>query len=281
MSLSILSCQKKREPAFVSIEDELGRTILIKKDLERIFSLSPALTEILFFSCPDSMIVARSQACNYPPEALMKTEISTYPFDIESIIALKPDLVFSEEGITSVEQLKLLEDNEIPIYMFKYSHVEDIFEAIKKTGQLCNCSMKANKKIEKLKHRLDSVKEDKIRDIKTLGLIWTDPIYVYGLNTLFTSQLNEIGVKNAVDSVFTRPYPELSREYFLKINPDVIFGPSFEHLDSTLFLKFPELKRVKAYKNKNIFEIDGDILTRPSPRSIDAMLLMKSHIDEI
>ncbi|MEQ8518708.1 MAG: helical backbone metal receptor [Cytophagales bacterium] len=254
---------------------------MIKKDLKRIFSLSPALTEILFFSCPDTIIVARTQACDFPPKAISKTVISTYPFDIEAILGQKPDLVFSEEGITTVEQLKLLEDNKIPVYMFKYRRVEDIFRAIEKTGQFCNCSKQVDVKLNELRQKFESVKEDSISDLKALGLIWTDPIYVYGRNTLFTSQLEVIGVENAVDSIFGRPYPELSREYFLKINPDVIFGPSFEHLDSTLFIKFPELKRIDAYKNKHIFEIDGDILTRPSPRSIEAMILMKSYIDEI
>ncbi|QNL23120.1 ABC transporter substrate-binding protein [Hyphobacterium sp. CCMP332] len=225
--------------------------------------------------------MARTQACNYPPQAMNKTVISTYPFDIESIIGQKPDLVFSEEGITTVEQLKILEENQIPVYMFRYRRVEDIFMAIEKTGQLCNCSEQVDVKMNKLKQRFDTVKEDSLSDVKALGLIWTDPIYVYGRNTLFTGQLKEIGVENAVDSIFGRPYPELNREYFLKINPNVIFGPSFEHLDSTLFLKFPELKRIDAYKNKHIFEIDGDILTRPSPRSIEAMILMKSYIDEI
>ncbi len=258
----------------------MGREIHVKQNLERIFSLSPALTEILFFACPDSIIVARSQACDFPPEALKKTKISTYPFDIESIIANKPDLIFSEEGITSIDQLKLLEDNNIPIYMFSYKKVDDIYAAIARVGELCQCSEIVEEKLTDLKAVHDSLKADSVSNIKALGLIWTDPIYVYGRNTLFTNQLNEIGIRNAVDSIFGRPYPELSREYLLKINPDIIFGSSFEHLDTTLFYKFPELKRIKAYQERNIFEIDGDILTRPSPRSIEAMKQMKSHLHE-
>lgn len=259
----------------------MGRSIQVQENLERVFSLSPALTEILFFACPDSIIVARSQACDFPPEALEKKEISTYPFDIESIIFQNPDLVFSEEGITSIEQLKILDENNIPVYIFNYHKVKDIFDAIKRVGELCDCSDEVNYKLKDLRASLDSVSEDTLIGLNALGLIWTDPIYVYGRNTLFTDQLNQIGIQNAVDTIFGRLYPELSREYILKINPDIIYGFSFEHLDSTLFLKFPELKRIKAYKNRNIFEVDGDIMTRPSPRSIEAMKIMKSYLNEI
>ena len=259
-----------------SIIDDLGRTIIIPLKVERILSISPAMTETLFFACRDSQVVGRSQACNFPPEAIQKPIVSTYPFDLESIIALAPDIVFSESGITSSDQVKMLENNGINLFMADYKNMDDVFKVIRKVAGICQCERE--KEIANLEGRLKALKNDNYPYKKALGLIWTDPIYVYGHNTLFTDQLKFIGMENAVDSLFQRPYPEITREYLLKIDPDIIFGSSFERLDSTLFKNYPELKRINAYKTHSIFEIESDILTRPGPRSVLAIELMKNAV---
>ena len=59
--------------------------------------------------------------------------------------------------------------------------------------------------------------------------------------------------QNAVAETFPQPYPALTREYILKLNPDVLLGGSFEKLDSTFFKNYPELRRIKAYQNRRVF----------------------------
>jgi iron complex transport system substrate-binding protein len=252
---------------------------MIPESVNKIFALSPALTEMVFYICPDSLIIARTQACNYPKEALGKKVISTYPMDVEAILEAGADLILSEEGITSKEQLKLLEDKNVNVYSFKYRKVEDIYSAMMKIGEFCNCEQKANLLVAQQKKDLSRLSNSKNRNLKVLGLIWTDPIYSYGKNTLFSDQLRKINLRNAVDSIFQQPYPELSREYILKINPDIIVGPSFRHLDSTFFNLYPELKRITAYQKKAVIEVDGDVLTRPGPRSIQAMEVIQNYLD--
>lgn len=279
--LTLFSCsvREKQSPSKL-LTDDLGREVWVPENIEGILSLSPALTEVLYFACPDSLIVGRTQACNFPPEVYEKPEISTYPFDIEGIISINPDLIITEEGITSPDQLEMMERNKLNVYVFRYSDMSDIFAAIREVGGFCACRKKAGKKVDSLQREMTQIRPVGEREYNAMGLIWADPIYVYGKNTLFSAQLQQIGIRNAVDSVFSKAYPEISREYFLSIDPDIIYGPSFEFLDSTLFNRYPELKRVSAYKNKRIYEIDGDILTRPGPRSVEALKLLKSALNE-
>ncbi len=241
--------------------------------------MSPALTEMLFYACKESFIIARTQACNYPEAVFNLPVVSTYPFDTEKIIALNADIVFSETGITSADQIKTLEENGISIYMFDPQSMSDIFSSMRRISKFCNCDTLFERKIVALENRMNDIKPLRSNGKNALGIIWTDPIYVYGLNTLFNDQLSKIGLENALDSVFKNPYPEISREYMLRVNPDYIFGSSFDKLDTTLFKNFPELKRIKAYKNKDIFEINADILTRPGPRAVEAIELMKNAIE--
>jgi iron complex transport system substrate-binding protein len=249
-----------------------------EKDL-KLIGLSPALTEMLFFACPDSIILARSQACNYPEEALKKPIIQTYPLDIEALIALQPDLILNEEGIIALDQIELIKKQDLNIKTFQYRKMSDVFNAILEVGNLCLCSDSVVKKVNKQKATLKALKKNSIGK-KAIGLIWTDPIYVYGQHTLFTDQIAYLGLENPIDESFDKQYPEVSREYLLRINPDIIFGLDFAHLDSTLFSDFPELKRLKAYKDSAIYFVDSDILTRPGPRSILAITEMQKAVYE-
>ncbi len=104
-----------------------------------------------------------------------------------------------------------------------------------------------------------------------LCITWQDPIYVYGRNTILTDKLRLAGAENAVDSVFSAPFPALSREYILKINPDIILGGSFEKLDSTFFSRYPELKKTNAYRNRRVYAVTDDLNSRPSPRVVEAV----------
>jgi len=92
------------------IIDDLGREIELNDVPKRVISLAPSITEIIYFIDTEEKLVARTQACDYPEEVKKLPIVSTYPLDIESIVKLKPDLVFSVDGIVNADQIKKLEE---------------------------------------------------------------------------------------------------------------------------------------------------------------------------
>ena len=106
---------------------------------------------------------------------------------------------------------------------------------------------------------------------RVLAITWQDPIYCYGQNTLFTDEIRFVGGQNAVVETFPQPYPALTREYILQLNPDVLLGGSFGKLDSTFFKNYPELKRINAYQNRRVYPITGNLLERPGPRVVESV----------
>jgi iron complex transport system substrate-binding protein len=94
---------------------------------------------------------------------------------------------------------------------------------------------------------------------------------VYGQNTLFTDKIRVAGGQNAVTEKFVQPYPALTREYILKLNPDVLIGGSFGKLDSTFFKNYPELKRIRAYQTRRVYGITGNLMERPGPRVVESV----------
>lgn len=275
------SKKQRKQPEFITVTDDLGRKVKIVREPKRIIALSPSSTEMLYAVADEKTIVGRTQNCDYPARVKAKPVVNNYPMDYEALVMLKPDLVFTVEGITSAEvAAKLERELHIPVYYQKFGKVDDIFDRLVDIGKILGREERANLVADSLKQELTKLKADKVagKRPKVLAITWDDPIYVYGQNTLFTDKLRFIGAGNAVQEVFVQSYPALTREYILKLNPDIIIGGGFEKMDQTFFKMYPELKKIKAYQHKKIFKVTDDLMARPGPRIVESIRELKSFI---
>ena len=272
----LLGCQPEAEKTgTVQVRDGLGRTLHLSAYPRRVLALAPSMTEILFAVADTATIVARVPQDNYPAAVYRKPVVNNYPLDLEKLVLLKPDVVFTVEGITSVDDAKRLQDLGIPVYFQRYRRVEDVFNGIDDVGRLLGREAQARHLTDSLRQNLklltNSVAHQAAAPPKVLAITWLDPIYCYGQNTLFTNEIRFAGGRNAITETFPQPYPALTREYVLKLNPDVLLGGSFGKLDSTFFKNYPELKRINAYKNRRVYPITGNLLERPGPRVVESV----------
>ena len=270
----LLGCQPAPEQAAaVATTDDLGRRLTLPAQPRRVLALAPSMTEMLYAVADTATIVARTQVCDYPAAALRKPIISSYPLDLERLVALKPDVIFTTTGITSEADAQQLQKLGIPVYYQQYEKVEDIFRGLTDLGRILGRQPQARRLVDSLRTELRTLEAlPKPSPAPTvLAITWTDPIYVYGRNTLFTDKIRLAGGQNAVVEKFAQPYPALTREYILKLNPDVLLGGSFGKLDSTFFRLYPELKRIKAYQNRRVYAPTGDLMARPSPRVVEGV----------
>ncbi|MDQ2771351.1 MAG: helical backbone metal receptor [Bacteroidota bacterium] len=270
----LLGCHSEPDKtARVAVHDGLGRLVTLPAHPRHVLALAPSMTEMLFAVADTATIVARCPQDNYPAAVYRKPVVNNYPLDLEKLVLLKPDVVFTVEGITSVDDAQRLQQLGIPVYFQRYRTVEDVFKGIETVGKLLGREAKA-------KHLADSLRQE-LKEMlvfcgnherpKVLAITWQDPIYCYGQNTLFTDEIARAGGQNAVTDTFPQPYPALTREYVLKLNPDVLLGGSFGKLDSTFFKNYSELRRIRAYENHNVFAITGNLMERPGPRIVESI----------
>lgn len=271
--------------SFYTVIDGMGNEVKMPKDPKRVLSLSPALTESLFALQADSIVAGVSHVCNYPAERVAsKSKITTYPLDFEGIVMLKPDLIFTEEGMTPLQAAGKLEAMGYPVYYFKYRNATDVLNGIDTMGKFLNRSTVAAQVTQPLRKAIDSLKvvyQDMANAPKVLSIISNKPIFVYGSRTFMTEKIRLAGGVNIVSDSFKKEYPELGREYILTKNPEVIFGGTFQELDSSFFSLYPELKSINAYKNKHIYPLNNDLATRPSPRILQSILEMENHLKSV
>ena len=278
------SCQPTTRPAApVTVQDGLGRTLTLPAQPRRVLALAPSKTEMLYAVADTATIVARVPQDNFPAAVLRKPVVNNYPLDLEKLVLLHPDVVFTVEGITSVDDAQRLQQLGIPVYFMKFRRVEDVFTGMEALGKLLGRPVPAKRCADSLRRELQAlltgpgtvVGVHAPAPIRVLAITWQDPIYCYGQNTLFTDEIRLAGGQNAITETFPQPYPALTREYILKLNPDVLLGGSFEKMDSTFFKNYPELRRINAYRTRRVFSITGNLMERPGPRVVESVRELK------
>lgn len=281
LSVALLAgCDPAARPAATAVvTDDLGRQLTLPAQPRRVLALAPSMTEMLYAIADTATIVARVPQDNYPAAALRKPAVNNYPVDLEKLVLLRPDVIFTVEGMTPVDDAQRLRELGIPVYYQRFRRVEDVFTGMEKLGRLLGREVAGRRVADSLRTELKALlaaAPQPAAPPKVLAITWQDPIYCYGQNTLFTDQIRLAGGQNAVTETFLQPYPALTREYILKLNPDVLLGGSFEKLDSTFFKNYPELRRIKAYQTRRVFSITGNLMERPGPRVVESVRELQS-----
>lgn len=274
----LAGCDAPTSPAApaVAVRDDLGRALRLPPRPRRVLALAPSMSEMLFAVADTATIVARTPQDDFPAALRRKPVVNNYPLDLERIVALRPDVVFTVEGITSPDDAQRLQQLGIPVYYQRYRRVEDVFRGLEDLGRLLGRLAPARRLADSLRTELRQLAADTLAlraapRPRVLALASQDPLYVFGQNTLFTDEIRLAGGLNAVGETLPQPYPPLSREYVLRLNPDVLLGGRLSQLDSTFFRQNPELRRLRAYQTGRVFPIAADLITRPSPRVVETV----------
>jgi iron complex transport system substrate-binding protein len=282
-AILLLSCNEKKADIsqYITYTDDLGRQVKMKKDAHRFLPLASSVTEMLYLICDTSEIVGRTQTCNYPVEVLSKPVVNNYPPDLEKILFLKPDLVITKEGMLSLPQAAAIEKMGIPVYYQKYDNVKDIVTGLERLAEITNHKAIGRKVADSLRREIQKYSDSSHSNYrkKVLLLISKESYFVFGKDTYASDILRLSGGINAVDSIYGNPYPVVSAEYILKVNPDIIMGGESVGLNKDFFELHKEMKHTKAYSNHQYYTIDEDYLSRPGPRVVKAIKVIQEIIE--
>ena len=215
-------------PATLTFTDGLGREIIFDSPAQRIVSLAPSNTEILFAIGAGDQVVGRDQFSDYPEAAQNATDIgSTFEaLNTELIVSLKPDLVLAAE-INTPEQVKQFEDLGLKVYYLNNPlTLEDMYGNLEIVAQLTGHEAEAATLIEALKARV-AVVDEKIAPISSRFSVFyeldaTDPAkpYTAGKGTFITQLIERAGGYNIASDL--EEYPQMSLEQVVAADPAFI-----------------------------------------------------------
>ena len=240
---------------------------------QRIISLAPSLTEILFALGLDDKIVGVTLNSDYPPAAHKKTKIGTFwQPDTEAVIAAKPDLVVTLQ----IEQQKRVADSlnrlGYRVLALKIEKIEELFTAIQKIGAATDCKQRADKLIENINRELNYLKSkySSTNKPKVLWVIQTEPLRVAGRNTFINEFIELLSGENAIGPTIQR-YPPIGTEELLACNAEVIIQSAMGKTDIDKQQQQAEVfwskwAGIPAVKDNNIYVVNSDTVLRLGPR---------------
>jgi iron complex transport system substrate-binding protein len=251
------------------ITDDLGRKISLPSKIERAVSLAPNLTETVFAIDAGDKLVGVTTYCNFPEQAKSIQKIGdTMKPNIENIIALKPQIVLVSTASQIEAFTKTLEQQNIAVFITNPNSLESIYKTIKQLGEIFGKDEKAKTLVESLQKRVAEIesKTKSANRIKIFVQIDKNSIFTIGKTSYITDLINRAGGISATADI-ENPYPNLSKETALALQPEaIILSESEDNKEpNDAFANSP------AVKNGKVFKIDADILSRPSPRVVDAL----------
>ena len=267
-------------PAAVSVAfplivtDETEREITVATPPERIVSLAPSLTEILFAVGAGDQVVGVTDFCNYPPEAKDRDKVGGFSADsisVETIVALRPDLVLA---LTSAHQtlIETLSGLDVTVVALDPQTVEAVYDSILLVGRLTNHLEGAQATMETMRAQVDKVVETvaqipEEQRLRVYYQIWDEPLMAAGPRT-FPGQLVTLAGGTNIFGELSEDYPQISAEEVVARNPEVVMGPDThgDKLTPEQIEQRPGWSGIQAVKDKRVYLIDGDMVSRASPR---------------
>jgi len=262
----------------LTFTDGLGREITLDGPAQRILSLAPSNTEILFAIGAGDQVIGRDALSDYPEEAKSVTDIgSTFDaLNTEQIVSLNPDLVLMAE-INNPEQAKQLEDLGLTVYYLKNpSTLEELYGNLEIVAQLTGHEQETASLIESLKARVAAV-DEKIAPISSRFSVFyeldaTDPAkpYTAGKGTFITQLIDRAGGYNIAADL--DGYPQMSLEQVVAADPAfIILGDARYGVSPESIAQRPGWENLTAVKNGNVLAFNDDLVSRPGPRLVDAL----------
>lgn len=263
----------------IVVTDGLERQISLPQPAQRIVSLAPSNTEILFAIGAGSQVVGRDEFSNYPQQALDLPAVggSFGGYNEEAIVSLNPDLILAAE-INTPEQVKSLEDLGLTVYLLPNpTTLEEMYENLKLIGRLTGQEANAKALVEALQARVAAI-DAQVSAITDRPKVFyeldgTDPSapYTAGAGTFIDLLITRAGGEN-IGAVMGVPWGQLSIEQIVIQDPEIIllgdaaYGVTVESVGQRA-----GWENLKAVKNGRVFPFNDDLLSRPGPRLVDGL----------
>jgi iron complex transport system substrate-binding protein len=255
------------------VTDEAGRRVRLPVKIERIVSLAPNLTEIVYAVGAGDRLVGRTRYCDYPPEVKNVAEIGdTMTPSIERIIALKPQIVLVSTASQLEAFTKQLDQQKIAVYVTNPRSLDEVFRSIATLGDLFGTHDRADRLVTDLRRRADAVATavGASKPVTVFYQVSDEPLYTIGRESYLTDLVRRAGGVSVTTDVPTA-FPRFSDEAALAARPEAIILPTGGSMGTANSMVAAPLKNSPAALNNRVYKINEDHLQRPGPRLVDGL----------
>ncbi|WP_394856713.1 ABC transporter substrate-binding protein [Staphylococcus saprophyticus] len=256
-----------------------------EKSYDRIISLIPSNTEILYELGLGDKVVGVSTVDDYPKEVKDKKQFDAMKLNKEALLKAKPDLILAHESQKSTDGKVLngLKDRGVKVvYVKDAQSIDEMYETFKQVGKVTGKEKEANALVKKTKNNIKKVVNSVPKDAKSQKVfmeVSSEPeIYTAGKNTFFDDMLKQLKAKNSFSNL--DGWQKVSKESIIKKNPDVMISTMgiSEKDYQQIIDKRGGFESLNAVQKGRIEAVNGDQISRPGPRIDDGLKALRDAI---
>lgn len=272
-----LACAPRHQPESASatqqITDDAGRNVTLPVRVERVITLAPNLTEIVFAIGAGDRVVGNTSYCDYPAEAknVAKVGDTLHP-SLERIIALRPQVVL----VSTASQLEVftqqLQNQNIAVFVTDPHDLQGVFKSIEQIGRILDHVQQAQAVVQKLRERTNAVEQavKQQQPVRTFYQVSAEPLYTAGRDSFVTDLMRRAGAVSVTGEI-PGAWPKYSNESALAAKPDAIILPTGGSMGAANANAAEALRNSPAVQAGRVYKINDDHLARPGPRAVDGL----------
>jgi iron complex transport system substrate-binding protein len=258
----------------LSLRDMDGREVVLAAAPQRIVSLVPSATETIYALGGENRLVGRTDFCDHPPAAREKTSVGgMINPNLETVVALRPDLVIATNSGNRDETFKQLGRLRIPVYLVGADRIAEVKEVARRLGALTGRDAAVAPLLDHIDRRVAAVR-DAVKAYgrpRVLYVLWPDPLIVPGRTALVT-ELIDIAGGDSITATDAEAYPRYSLEAAVAKAPEVIVLANHGSRSGPIAIdRWKRLTSLPAMKSGRIHSVEGNLMHRYGPRLLDGL----------
>lgn len=252
----------------VTVADSSGRKVTVKSQPQRIVSLSPSITELLFYLGLSEKVVAVAGHCDYPPDALKKPKVGDVNLNMEKLMEFYPDLIVADNGLSD-NLLSCSDSLGANVLFLDSTDMDGIFNSIILLGKATGETGVSHQLVNSLKEEIEGMRKKIPRKkIRVFVEIWPEPLMTVGAKSFINDIITLAGGINIAGDMEKNDI-QISSEWVVEKDPHVIIVSTPGTRDRVM--SRTAWQQISAIREKHVYEIDPDIFVRPTPRIIIAI----------
>lgn len=281
LAAALLGLSPALHAASICVVDDAQRDVCLPAPAQRIASLSPGATELVFAAGGGERVVAVVAFSDYPPEARALPSVGSHSrLDLERLLTLQPDLAIVWGSGDSAEQMAALEDFGVPVFYLEPKNAEGIALAIERLARLSASETVGRQAAERFRQGMAELTEQ-YRDSEPVTVfyqVWNKPLMTVNDSHLIGQVIRLCGGRN-VFAELPRQIPRIDIEAVLTANPQAILAGGMGEENRYWLTEWQAYPGLQAVQQGNLFFIPPSLVQRPTPRLLEGARLLCESLE--
>lgn len=283
LAVLVLCSMNAAAVAAPSVTDDAGERIVLHAPAARVVSLAPHLTELMFAIGAGQQLVGTVAHSDFPTAAQQIPQVGAFnALDLESIVALRPDLVIAwQTGGTAAAEQKLRELG-IPVFLSEPHALEDIAKNLRQLGQLVGREKQGRVESDKFLARLKALRKryHVRRPVSVFYQIWHQPLMTINGQHIISQVIDLCGGRNVFADLPVLA-PKISLESVLAKDPQVIVAGGVAAKHPNWKEDWQKWSQLSAVKHQHLFFVNPDLLQRHTPRILQGAEVLCRQLQQV